>query len=161
MVAAMEKQKRKNPTGIRMPKEITLKIKEKHDLKTDQAVVNFLFKLYEQTFFPIVVAPTLERNVEKYSQKGNNIPANQASKSVNSSGDTGKVAKEAPKLVEETPKDFICERITELELLIKKAITGATTFSSPLAKKSQIHDWKKEVAFLTERLTLKQGEGKN
>jgi hypothetical protein len=57
----MEKNKRKNPKGIRMPEELVEKIKQKEGLKTDQAVVNFLLKMYEQMVFPITLAPTLDR----------------------------------------------------------------------------------------------------
>lgn len=57
----MEDKKKNNPVGVRFNKKSLQKIMATENLATPQAVVNFLVKWYEQTKWPITVAPTIER----------------------------------------------------------------------------------------------------
>jgi hypothetical protein len=145
----MEKNKKNNPKGIRLPEDLMKKIKEKEGLKTDQAVINFLLKWYEQTKFPILVTPTLERNEQKYSQSGKTHPEKGSTASA-----PNPLINKKPRMVvvEELPKELHTERIKEIEKLIFNAEMGITKFDSPLAKKATLHDLKKELSMLCEQM---------
>ena len=144
-----EKKKKKNPVGVRMDQKMTEKIKKDFNLTSDQQVVNFLFKLYEQTFCPIPI-PTLERQnpiIDRDHGKKSTKPVVPAEKTgIPASAASSPEKKTHPLPVPSSSMESYSEedaaRIAELQAEIEK---GAPKEFTAIGKKNYFYDRNKEI----------------
>ena len=57
-----KEKKRTEPTGVRFDKSFLEKTRKDTGLKSNQSIVDYLVKFYEQQVYPIVLNPVMERN---------------------------------------------------------------------------------------------------
>lgn len=71
----MDKKKKEaaktSPIGVRFKKESVERIMKERKIETHQGVLDFLIKLYDDSFHPnqVLLNPVLERNTETYEQR--------------------------------------------------------------------------------------------
>lgn len=135
--------------SFRLPLDFWVELQEKHGLKTGNEVADFLKKLYDQTFCPIVGVPTNERQAPQNGKKvGRKSTVDLPEIDLNNDPDFKKVTILLP-------QDYRPEDIARMQTLQAEIEKGAPKELSPLGKKNFLFDRNKEINTIKAKYEIK------